>query len=186
MTAANYRFDPNIVSVKKGDRVKLVITATDRDHGIKLAAFHTDQKLPKGETVRRIHCRSSWNIPISMFGLLWIGPQENEGPADRRVVYRQGVHDQPRQRALAQWWRASIATNLGWGKWCQSNNTILDLLVGEPYLSTPRVVNNGAMGGATVVPVLAAQQGISQCGRQELQSDSPFQSSVGGHRRSCR
>lgn len=51
MTAVKYSFDPNTVRVKKGDRVKLVITATDRDHGFKLAAFHVDQKLPKGEAV---------------------------------------------------------------------------------------------------------------------------------------
>jgi cytochrome c oxidase subunit II len=37
--------------VKKGDRVKLVIIATDRDHGFKLAAFHVEQKMPKGEAV---------------------------------------------------------------------------------------------------------------------------------------
>lgn len=51
MTAVKYRFDPDTVRVKKGDRVKLVITATDRDHGFKLAAFHIEQKLPKGEAV---------------------------------------------------------------------------------------------------------------------------------------
>jgi len=51
MTAVKYSFDPNTVRVKKGDRVKLVITATDRDHGFKLAAFHIEQKLPKGEAV---------------------------------------------------------------------------------------------------------------------------------------
>jgi heme/copper-type cytochrome/quinol oxidase subunit 2 len=28
-----------------------VITALDRDHGIKIEAFHIDQKLPKGEPV---------------------------------------------------------------------------------------------------------------------------------------
>ena len=51
MTAVKYRSDPDTVRVKKGDRAKLAITATDRDHGFKLAAFHIDQKLPKGEAV---------------------------------------------------------------------------------------------------------------------------------------
>jgi cytochrome c oxidase subunit 2 len=51
MTAVKYRFDPETVRVKKGDRVKLIVTATDRDHGFKLAAFHIEQKLPKGEAV---------------------------------------------------------------------------------------------------------------------------------------
>ena len=51
MTAVKYSFDPNTVRVKKGDRVKFVITATDRDHGFKLAAIHIEQKLPTGEAV---------------------------------------------------------------------------------------------------------------------------------------
>jgi cytochrome c oxidase subunit 2 len=51
MTARKYDFAPDFVRVKKGDRVKLVITALDRDHGIKIEDFHIDQKLPKGEPV---------------------------------------------------------------------------------------------------------------------------------------
>jgi heme/copper-type cytochrome/quinol oxidase subunit 2 len=51
MTAQKYEFKPSTITVKKGDHVKLVITAVDRDHGIKLEAFHIDQKLPKGKPV---------------------------------------------------------------------------------------------------------------------------------------
>ena len=51
MTAKKYEFSPNIVRVKKGDHVRLIITALDRDHGFKIDAFHIDQKLPKGEAV---------------------------------------------------------------------------------------------------------------------------------------
>src|SRR6266446_1371961 len=51
VTAKKYQFDPNVITVKKGDHVKLVITALDRDHGFKLEAFNIDQKLPKGEAV---------------------------------------------------------------------------------------------------------------------------------------
>ncbi len=51
MTAKKYEFSPDTITVKKGDPVRLVITATDRDHGIKIAAFHVDKKLPKGEAV---------------------------------------------------------------------------------------------------------------------------------------
>jgi cytochrome c oxidase subunit 2 len=51
LTAVKYNFIPNVIKVKKGDQVKLVITARDRDHGFKLAAFHIDQRLPKGEAV---------------------------------------------------------------------------------------------------------------------------------------
>ena len=49
VTARKYQFDPNVITVKKGDHVKLVITALDRDHGFKLEAFNIDQKLKKGD-----------------------------------------------------------------------------------------------------------------------------------------
>ena len=49
VTAKKYEFSPNPIRVKKGEPVKLVITATDRDHGFSLEAFHIKQKLKKGE-----------------------------------------------------------------------------------------------------------------------------------------
>ena len=49
MTAKKYQFDPNVITVKKGESVKLVITALDRDHGFKLEAFGINQKLKKGD-----------------------------------------------------------------------------------------------------------------------------------------
>jgi plastocyanin len=48
MTAKKYEFDPNVVTVKNGERVKLVITAVDHDHGFKLEAFKIDVRLKKG------------------------------------------------------------------------------------------------------------------------------------------
>lgn len=48
MTAKKYEFNPNVITVKKGEHVKLVITALDREHGFKLEAFGINQKLPKG------------------------------------------------------------------------------------------------------------------------------------------
>lgn len=38
-----------MITVKKGQPVKLVITAIDHDHGFKLEAFNIDQKLKKGD-----------------------------------------------------------------------------------------------------------------------------------------
>ncbi len=49
MTAKKYEFKPKVVTVKQGERVKLIITATDRDHGIKCDAFKINQKLKKGD-----------------------------------------------------------------------------------------------------------------------------------------
>ena len=48
MTAKKYEFDPGTITVKKGERVKLVITALDKDHGIKIEAFGVEQILKKG------------------------------------------------------------------------------------------------------------------------------------------
>jgi len=48
LTAKKYEFSPDPIRVKKGEHVRLIITATDRDHGIKLEAFNIEQKLKKG------------------------------------------------------------------------------------------------------------------------------------------
>jgi cytochrome c oxidase subunit 2 len=49
MTAKKYQFDPNTITVKKGEKVRLLITALDRDHGFKLEAYGINQKLKKGD-----------------------------------------------------------------------------------------------------------------------------------------
>lgn len=46
-----YEFSPGSLRVKKGEHVKLVMTATDHDHGFKLDDFNINQKIPKGTTV---------------------------------------------------------------------------------------------------------------------------------------
>lgn len=49
VTAKKYEFDPGTITVKKGEHVKLTITAIDHDHGFKLEAFQIDQLLKKGQ-----------------------------------------------------------------------------------------------------------------------------------------
>jgi cytochrome c oxidase subunit 2 len=49
MTARKYEFNPCLITVKKGEHVRLIITALDRDHGFKLEAFGINQKLKKGD-----------------------------------------------------------------------------------------------------------------------------------------
>lgn len=51
LTARKYQFWPSTISVKQGDRVKLIITAIDADHGFKLEVFNIGRTLPKGEPV---------------------------------------------------------------------------------------------------------------------------------------
>jgi len=36
MPAKKYEFNPSVITVKKDDDVKLIITALDRDHGFKM------------------------------------------------------------------------------------------------------------------------------------------------------
>ena len=49
MTAKNYEFDPSVITAKKGDKLRLIITATDRDHGIKIDGYDINQVLKKGD-----------------------------------------------------------------------------------------------------------------------------------------
>jgi cytochrome c oxidase subunit 2 len=49
MTAKNYEFDPGVITVKKGEKVRLVVTATDRKHGIKIEGYDIDQVLNTGD-----------------------------------------------------------------------------------------------------------------------------------------
>jgi cytochrome c oxidase subunit 2 len=50
MTAKKYEYSPSSIHVKKGEHVKLLITALDHDHGFKLPAFDIQQDLKEGET----------------------------------------------------------------------------------------------------------------------------------------
>lgn len=50
MTAKSGEFDPSAITVKKGEKVRLIVTATDRDHGFQLDAFDVNQVLKKGDT----------------------------------------------------------------------------------------------------------------------------------------
>ena len=49
MTAKKYEFDPNMIKVKKGELVRLIITAVDREHGIKIEGYDINQVLKKGD-----------------------------------------------------------------------------------------------------------------------------------------
>jgi cytochrome c oxidase subunit II len=51
VTARKYEFFPNVIKAKRGDHIRLLITALDGTHGFKLEAFHIDQRLTKGEAV---------------------------------------------------------------------------------------------------------------------------------------
>ena len=49
MTAKKYEFDPGEIRVKQGERVRLLITATDRDHGIEIKELGIKVRLEEGK-----------------------------------------------------------------------------------------------------------------------------------------
>jgi len=51
VTLRKYEFSPGTLRVRKGEHVKLIMAATDHDHGFKLDDFDINQKIPKGTTV---------------------------------------------------------------------------------------------------------------------------------------
>lgn len=50
ITARQFEFDPEKVVVKQGEKVRLQVTSEDVEHGIGIAAYDIDKKLPPNET----------------------------------------------------------------------------------------------------------------------------------------
>jgi cytochrome c oxidase subunit 2 len=50
VTLKKYEFGPGTLRVKKNERIRLVLTALDHDHGFKLEEFDVNQKVEKGTT----------------------------------------------------------------------------------------------------------------------------------------
>ncbi|MGH7173498.1 MAG: cupredoxin domain-containing protein [Gemmataceae bacterium] len=51
VTARKYAFVPERITVKKGDRVRLLITAVDHAHGFRLDGYQINRLIKKGNTV---------------------------------------------------------------------------------------------------------------------------------------
>ncbi len=49
VTAQSFSFQPATITVKKGDRVRLLATSTDVDHGIAIPDFGVNANMPVGE-----------------------------------------------------------------------------------------------------------------------------------------
>lgn len=49
MTARNFEFDPSVITVKKGEKVRLLITSADHDHGIEIKGYDINQVLKNGD-----------------------------------------------------------------------------------------------------------------------------------------
>ena len=51
MTAKQWAFDPEVITVKKGDNVKIKVKSIDVSHGFALPDFGFDQKLEPGKEI---------------------------------------------------------------------------------------------------------------------------------------
>lgn len=51
VTLKKYEFNPGSLHVRKGEKVRLIMSALDHDHGFRLDAFEVNQKVPKGRTI---------------------------------------------------------------------------------------------------------------------------------------
>lgn len=49
MTAKKYEYSPSEIHVKQGERVRLLITATDRKHGFEIKELGVKTELPEGK-----------------------------------------------------------------------------------------------------------------------------------------
>jgi cytochrome c oxidase subunit 2 len=49
--AENYKFNPDTITVNKGDKVIINAIAVDKDHGFGIKAYEINQLLPKGQLV---------------------------------------------------------------------------------------------------------------------------------------
>jgi cytochrome c oxidase subunit 2 len=51
ITAQNYAFNPSTITVKKGNRVRLEVTAVDRTYGFAIMDYGVNQLVPSGQSV---------------------------------------------------------------------------------------------------------------------------------------
>src|SRR3989344_996016 len=50
MKARKFEFEPSIIKVKQGDKVKLIITSEDVAHGFAISDYNINKKLESGKT----------------------------------------------------------------------------------------------------------------------------------------
>jgi cytochrome c oxidase subunit 2 len=82
--AQKFEFSPSVITVKRGDHVRLTLVALDAEHGFKLDAFHIDRKVPKGQAVTvEFTADQAGDFSFQLLALLRNGPRENEGSVDR-------------------------------------------------------------------------------------------------------
>ena len=52
LTAKQFAFEPSIIEVNKGDKVRLIVTSTDVPHGIAIPEYGINERLDPGKEVK--------------------------------------------------------------------------------------------------------------------------------------
>jgi cytochrome c oxidase subunit II len=99
VTAKKFNFEPGKITVRKGDRVRLVVTSVDVDHGIGIREFGIDKSVKKGTTeviefvadkegkftfVCSVFCGDGHP---EMTGELIVTKAQNESPSNMKVSF---------------------------------------------------------------------------------------------------
>src|SRR5215216_199973 len=50
VTARKFKFEPNVITLRKGERVKLIVTSEDVDHGIAIPEFGVEEQIKAKQT----------------------------------------------------------------------------------------------------------------------------------------
>lgn len=80
MTAKKYEFSPSEIRVRRGEAVKLTITALDRKHGFKIEVLDIDRELPEGEAVTiEFRADSVGTFPIACSKFCGLGHGKMKG-----------------------------------------------------------------------------------------------------------
>jgi plastocyanin len=99
VTARQFEFSPKVITVGKGERVKLVVTSVDVDHGIAIDAYNIDVKLPAKQTRTveftadregrfRFYCSVfCGDGHPEMAGELVVASEQAEAPSDMQVTF---------------------------------------------------------------------------------------------------
>jgi cytochrome c oxidase subunit II len=85
VTAYKYGFFPNPIVVNYGEKVKLLMTAMDVMHGIRISEFKVDQVLPIGKT-KSIEFTASKKGTFMVHCSVYCGP--NHGTQKTKVIVR--------------------------------------------------------------------------------------------------
>lgn len=95
VTAKKYEYDPAVITVREGDRVRLIVTALDHDHGFKIEAYHIDQLVKKGESASiEFNANMAGSFPFQCSRFCGLGHKGMKG----ELIVAETPHDSQEER----------------------------------------------------------------------------------------